>query len=112
MKRRAFIKSLAVISAGGLGAAAILSSCGKREKEQIPEGALNCGENLSPEAEQTRDQYDYLEYSQRDDEFCSNCTHWRAPEEGQNCGSCEVVKGPINPSGWCSQWLISAKPLS
>lgn len=26
---------------------------------------------------------------------CGNCAHWQAP------ASCQLVQGPLSPSGWC-----------
>ena len=40
---------------------------------------------------------------------CSNCQFYIAPHGGGSCGTCQVVKGPINPKGHCSAWVAKQK---
>jgi hypothetical protein len=39
---------------------------------------------------------------------CIGCAQWAGAPSAGACGGCKVVKGPINPDGWCKLWV--AKP--
>lgn len=40
----------------------------------------------------------------KDTHQCSNCTHFCPGSSAKAKGTCEVVKGPISPHGWCLAW--------
>jgi len=49
----------------------------------------------------------YVESSTQPGKACSTCQQFNAAAPG-SCGSCKVLKGPINPGGYCN--LFGAKP--
>jgi hypothetical protein len=102
--RRSFLgKSLAVLAAGSAVAA-----CGKKE----PSGpkALACNDTSSLEAAdaQMRTTLGYVDASVQEGKSCSNCQLYKpAPADGQ-CGGCNVLKGTINPMGYCNSCTAKA----
>ena len=36
---------------------------------------------------------------------CTNCNFFTAGA-ANDCGTCTLVKGPINPTGYCNSWAI------
>jgi len=32
---------------------------------------------------------------------CADCKHFSAADDGSGAGTCALVEGPIQPSGWC-----------
>lgn len=49
----------------------------------------------------------YVENAPDPAKKCSGCVQYQ-PGPQNACGSCKVVKGPINPEGYCKLWV--AKP--
>ena len=45
----------------------------------------------------------YVDKSPYPDKLCSGCLQYQPAMQGQ-CGSCKVVKGPINPAGYCKSF--------
>lgn len=110
MNRKFFIKNL--LAAGGILAGGnLISSCSedKDNETQQKKSDINCNKNLSDEHKKSRKEYEYKENSPHEDKVCNNCSHWRTPEREGPCGECEVVKGPINPMGYCNQWIEAPK---
>ncbi len=101
ISRRSALKiSLSVlpIAAGG---AALFSACG--------DSSLDCTDvsGLSAEETATRTNLEYVEASPHGEEKdCLNCRFYTGNES--QCGSCTLVKGPINPRGYCKSWVIKA----
>lgn len=52
-----------------------------------------------------RDTAAYVEVTPNAAQKCSNCVQYE-PKGENACGGCKVVKGPINPEGWCKLWVI------
>ena len=55
---------------------------------------------------QQREQLQYVAQSNKEDQICANCRFWQPAPEGAEsvCGGCQLIKGPINPNGWCQTW--------
>ena len=64
---------------------------------------------LSPEDVKTRTDVAYVEHSLEAAKRCDVCIQFVGGSPG-GCGTCKVVKGPINPAGTCK--LFVAKPAS
>jgi hypothetical protein len=115
ISRKNFLKNIFFSGTILLGGSALLSACGGQKKEPGSSAAkVNdpCTDlsGLSQADLQTRTQFNYTGQTPDEDKFCSNCLHWRAPKSGNNpCGTCELVKGPINPNGYCTQWMQKPK---
>ena len=100
--RRDFLRG--AVAAGSLLPAAMLLGCGKKE--------LNCNDDaavgtLSTADKNTREMLKYVDKSPDAAKRCNNCSQFN--DAGASaCGSCKVLKGPVNPGGYCTSWL--AKP--
>jgi hypothetical protein len=47
-----------------------------------------------------RNKLHYTEHSPEPEKFCNACQQYT--HEGDNdCGGCKLIKGPINPAGYC-----------
>ena len=101
LSRRDVLQRTAVMGAlAALGAAA----CGKEKK------ALHCTDTtgLSASDAQIRTTLGYADISTEPGKSCTNCQQFVAPPAAGSCGTCKVVKGPINPNGYCKSF--QAKP--
>lgn len=72
--------------------------------------ALSCTDtsSLPPTDVQVRTALGYVDSSVEPGKMCSGCAQFVPPPGPGVCGSCKVVKGPINPSGYCKSFV--AKP--
>ena len=70
---------------------------------------LSCTDTMSLSAAdaQTRVALQYVDHSVEPGKMCSGCAQF-IPAAPDACGSCKVVKGPINPKGYCKSFI--AKP--
>lgn len=108
MNRRHFIK------ASGLGIllTTIIGSACKEDKKmpsEIDEKSLSkdpCSDisQLSETELKVRTALSYVAVSPYEDQVCDNCQFWIAAKNGEACGGCVSVKGPIHPKGYCSYW--------
>ena len=72
--------------------------------------ALACVDTsgLSPSDVQVRTALAYVDSSVEPGKICSKCQQFLPPPTADSCGTCKVVKGPINPNGNCKSFV--AKP--
>lgn len=109
ISRQEFIKNsfYAIFSFSGL---TFFNSCGEK-KEELPVYDDPCNDltNISDADKATRKSFDYVGNSPDPAKVCINCTHFKPSTDGTACGTCELVKGPINPNGYCSQWFTAPK---
>jgi hypothetical protein len=80
------------------------SACGKSQPK-----ALSCSDttSLSSSDALVRTSLAYVDVSTDPSKTCSRCQQFLEGPPGA-CGTCKVVKGPINPTGNCKSFL--AKP--
>jgi hypothetical protein len=71
--------------------------------------ALTCVDTsgLSPSDLQIRTALAYVDSSTEPGKICSRCQQF-LPPPAAGCGTCKVVKGPVNPNGNCKSFV--AKP--
>ncbi|HEY8041909.1 MAG TPA: twin-arginine translocation signal domain-containing protein [Polyangiaceae bacterium] len=72
--------------------------------------ALTCTDtsSLSATDVQVRTALAYVDTSTEPGKTCSACQQFIPPPAAGACGTCKVVKGPINPGGNCKSFV--AKP--
>jgi len=101
LSRRSALKiSLSVLplAAGGV---ALLNACGSSGVDCTDVSGLT-----EPEVA-TRTNLEYVEASPHGTEKdCVNCRFYTGNETA--CGTCTLVKGPVNPRGYCKSWVIKA----
>jgi hypothetical protein len=85
------------VAAAGVGVAA----CGKETK------VLSCSDTTSLNASdaQVRTSLAYVDHSVEAGKSCSKCQQF-IPAAPNTCGTCKVVKGPINPDGYCKSFVL------
>jgi hypothetical protein len=76
-------------------------ACGKEQPK-----ALSCTDTMSLSAAdaQVRTSLAYVDNSVEPGKTCSNCQQF-IPGAPDACGTCKVVKGPINPKGNCKSFV-------
>lgn len=91
LQRSAAFGVLAVVGAG----------CGKEQPK-----ALSCTDtmSLSSADAQVRVSLAYVDNSVEPGKTCSNCQQF-IPAAPDACGTCKIVKGPINPKGYCKSYV-------
>lgn len=91
MNRRAALRHFFVFSASGF-----LWACSRKPSCTDVTG-------LSPEdVTQRLNTAGYADNSPDPAKKCSGCAQFQA---GSGCGTCKVIKGPINPEGTCKLWV-------
>jgi hypothetical protein len=72
--------------------------------------SLSCADttSLSSADAQTRVTLQYVDHSTDPTKTCLGCQQF-IPAAPDTCGTCKVVKGPINPKGNCKSFV--AKPV-
>jgi hypothetical protein len=60
---------------------------------------------VSGEKEYSKSEVRYIDNHGSSDEQCSKCVHY------VNKTTCEIVKGKINPAGWCDKFKRNNKSL-
>lgn len=92
----------ALRQAFGFGAAAIIPTWAL----VACKSPLSCTDTTGLSAAETtmRSQLQYMDHSTNPQKICSGCKLYKAGGENA-CGSCTVVKGPINPAGNCQSWV-------
>ena len=112
LDRRAFLQRLSFV---GLGMAAVVSGCGSSDEPAAkpqaakPQAAPDpCGDTsgLTEQDLNIRKSFQYVAQTPEPAKLCTNCQFWVAAPAGQTCGGCQIIKGSINPNGWCSQWVV------
>ncbi len=87
------------------GAAGVLAVVGAAACKSAPK-ALSCADTTSLSAAdyQVRTTLAYVDVSTEPGKTCSGCQQFIPGEPGA-CGSCKVVKGTINPAGYCKSFV-------
>ena len=99
-----------------LGSLPLLTSCSGKEEESTPQmneksspetSADPCGDltGLTNAEIEVRKNFEYVAQTPDPAKRCDNCGLWVVPAEGQKCGGCKIIKGPINPDGHCTAWV-------
>lgn len=100
MKTRRDVLKLMVVGAGALPVLGLAACSGGGG------GGLSCDDTSGLPANDAdfRRAQGYVEHSTREGRNCAGCNFYTAA--GANaCGSCTVVRGPINPEGYCNLWV-------
>src|SRR5688572_28111077 len=99
-RREATKRALWVLGVGAVAPSA-LAGCGGGDEEE----GLTCTQTggLSPAEASARTAAEYVDRSTTPDQRCNNCRFFTAGGANQ-CGSCTLLRGPINPEGYCNLW--------
>lgn len=122
INRKDFFKKMGVLSVGALSASALITACGGSESPKVEtkeaEKAMEpmadatdpCSDltGLTDQEKSTRDALGYIAKTENPEQVCTNCNFWQVPTGDSPCGGCQLMKGPINPDGWCKSWFAKA----
>lgn len=100
MTRKEFLKRLVAFGIAGASATQLLTACGGSGGGASQADPCNDLTGLSDADKQTRTQFQYTGTSADANKVCDKCALWVGLQG--NCGTCQVVKGPINPKGTCT----------
>lgn len=99
MARREALRHLAVFSAAAVVPGFLSSGCSKKPSCDDVSGLAPADQAVR------RDTAAYVEAAPDASKKCSGCVQYE-PKGENACGGCKVVKGPINPEGWCKLWVV------
>jgi hypothetical protein len=117
MTRKEFLHVVTWGLAAGAGATLLAGCGGKEEQAQTatqkpttkPAVADPCADVSAlsqPELTMRNETLKYVAHSTEPDKRCDNCKFWEPPSNGdETCGACTLIKGPINPKGYCTSWF-------
>ena len=60
--------------------------------------------NISESELEKRKKFGYMDESTVPDSHCGNCSLFIPPDSGKACGGCLLFKGPVRPTGYCTQY--------
>ena len=122
MTRKEFLQRLLFMGVGVVAGGALLESCSKEEEtqtatprapgtnQQLSTAKDPCGDTTgltAPELTMREETLKYVAISPDPNKVCDNCKFWTPAEEGTTCGGCTLIKGPINPGGYCTSWFTA-----
>jgi hypothetical protein len=102
--RRSALKVLGAVPILTSAAGALLAACGKKTE---PDSCLDVGALSEPE-KMARSALQYSDRSTLADKRCLLCNLYQAPPDPSQCGTCQIVKGPIHPKGYCTAFVAKA----
>lgn len=101
LSRRAILRSsvhLAIVGSVPMA----LAGCSKKPLECTDVSALGTADK------QLRETLEYQDQSPMgQDKNCLNCEFFKRGDRN-GCGTCTLIKGPINPGGYCNSWAAKA----
>ncbi len=117
--RRGFLVRAGVFGVAGV---AVLAGCndekavektaetlttGKKTIEAAKEIADPCSDvsGLTEQELITRTTFKYETVATDKTKLCNTCEFWEPEAEGETCGGCTLVKGPIAALGSCTSWV-------
>ncbi len=115
--RRDFLQRLTLLGTAGVVTPVVLSACGGNGEQGTEGTAANdnvaagsdfsCTDTsgLTEQEIQMRENSEYVDDSPHADKRCDNCELYTEPAAGEQCGGCQVIKGPIHPEGYCNLWV-------
>ncbi|HSY21732.1 MAG TPA: twin-arginine translocation signal domain-containing protein [Polyangiaceae bacterium] len=105
-RERIFTRRDLLQKSAAFGALAVFGATAACKEAPKP---LSCEDTtaLSPPDMAIRTSLQYIDNSNQPGKQCSSCQQF-IPAAPNACGSCKVVKGPINPGGYCKSFV--AKP--
>jgi hypothetical protein len=117
--RRGFLQRFIAVGAAALGGSTLLSACGGGETTPAATpapapapaqtaSACNDLSGLTDQEISVRSVLGYVEKTPDDAKTCTNCNFY-SQAEGAACGACTLIKGPIEPLGYCNSWVVKVQ---
>ena len=105
---RIFTRRDLLQKSAALGALAVFGAAAACSKEAPKALACTDTSALSPADQMLRTTLQYIDNSNQPGKQCSGCQQFLPPATPGTCGGCKVLKGPVNPGGYCKSFI--AKP--
>jgi len=107
LSRKDFLFKGILTGAAVVGATAILTTCKKEEEQKTDTQGVSCNDTsgLTTAEIEMRENLKYVDHSANPDEICEGCALYVPAEAGASCGTCNLLKGPISPHGYCTSWV-------
>jgi hypothetical protein len=105
--RRQLLRRI-VLGSAAAGVGVVAAACDNFKPKPA---ALSCADTagLAPDDVKMRVELSaYVDKSTDAAKKCSNCTQFQPAPAAGSCGTCKLLKGPINPDGSCKSF--AAKP--
>jgi hypothetical protein len=105
------------MGAAVVGGGSILAGCGGGGGDEADSGQQSasattsaadpCSDTtgLTETDLQMRTNLKYVKVSTEEGKNCANCKFYLADQFGEQCGGCQLFKGPVHPEGNCSSWF-------
>jgi hypothetical protein len=91
-----------LVTAAGTAAMGVgLAACGKKTE---PDSCSDVNALSEPE-KMARTALQYVDKSPYPDKRCELCSLYQPAPEPSQCGTCQIVKGPIHPKGHCTGFV-------
>jgi hypothetical protein len=117
ISRKQFLQRCALMGAAVVGGGSLLAGCGGggdkgesgTQTAERTTAADPCGDTsgLSDAELQMRVTLKYVAHSTEEGKHCSNCKFFQPDQYSEPCGGCQLLKGPVNPDGYCTSWFAS-----
>src|SRR5690349_3888793 len=99
ISRRSFLARGLMLGAAAGALPVLASACGGSSNLQCTDVS-----SLTPAELATRQSLEYTDHSPQADKRCSICRFFTAAQSQDQCGTCQLVKGPIHPDGMCKSF--------
>ena len=123
MTRQEFLRLVFLGVAAGAGGS-LLASCGGKEessqsrgqsggapktaaKPAVSDPCADVSGLTETDLKMRNETLKYVSVSPNPEQRCDNCKFWTQPASGETCGGCTLIKGPINPKGYCTSWFTA-----
>ncbi len=108
LTRRGILKSAVVGASASFVGFALMSCTKKGDSAQAAELTCTDVSGLTSAEKTARTGLKYVEKSTIADKTCDNCQLYVAAKGPNACGTCQIMKGPIHPQGYCISWVKKA----
>nr|MEE4266409.1 hypothetical protein [Candidatus Krumholzibacteria bacterium] len=120
LDRRTFFRQVGITGLAGVGLMLGLTACGgdkesgaatkaAASKSASPAASADpCSDltGLTQDEKNMRTTLQYQATAADPAKPCHTCNFWHPPAEGTTCGTCTLMKGPIDPNGGCISWVV------
>jgi hypothetical protein len=81
------------------------SSCETKEKKTVT-STNPCFDysGLADEDLKKRKSLGFVEKAPTENKHCGNCNLWLPAQQGEQCGKCQLFKGPVAAESYCTYW--------
>jgi hypothetical protein len=111
MNRKEFLQYCLSLGITVAGSQMFFQGCNQKSENEAssdPVQATDPCEDLSMLSEEqleVRKNFEYVNKTPYPEKRCDNCSLWIAPEEGEKCGGCQIMDGPIKAEAYCNAWV-------